>query len=155
LPAIVGCNLLGTAETSNPDGDEGLRDCFCGDLREWVCLRPAGVSVDGSETVPETRKDRQGPDQVDMHMRETCRREVETPERGLYVPPYLGTLVECTRACPFPAVFSQSRPHKTLGHQRDIGVDLVVAKASKDLTWRLKGVVINGRGCGVDVSSKG
>jgi hypothetical protein len=34
-------------------------------------LRPTGVSVDGSETVPEARSDRQRPDQVDMHMRKT------------------------------------------------------------------------------------
>jgi len=71
LPALIGCDLLGTAETSNPDGDEGLSNCFGGDVRQRECLRPTGVSVDGSETVPETKRDRQRPHQVDMHMRET------------------------------------------------------------------------------------
>jgi hypothetical protein len=32
LLALVGGDLLRTAETSNPDGDEGLSYCFCGDL---------------------------------------------------------------------------------------------------------------------------
>jgi hypothetical protein len=72
LPALVGGDLLRTAETSNPDRDESLSYCFCGDLRERECLRPTGVSVDGSETVPEAGSDRQRPDQVDMHMREMC-----------------------------------------------------------------------------------
>jgi hypothetical protein len=68
-PALVGCDLLGTAETSNPDGDKGLSNCLCGDLRDRECLRPMGVSVEGSETVPETRRDRQRPDQVNMCQR--------------------------------------------------------------------------------------
>jgi len=45
LPALVGCDLLGTAETSNPDGDEGFRDCFGGDVRRRECLRPTGVLI--------------------------------------------------------------------------------------------------------------
>ena len=36
-----------------------------------------------SDTLPEAGGERQQPDQVDMHMSEKCRREVETPERGL------------------------------------------------------------------------
>ena len=71
LPALVGCNLLGAAETSNSDSDEGLSDCFGGDVRKRERLRPTCVSVDGGETVPEAGRDRQRPDQVDMHMRET------------------------------------------------------------------------------------
>ena len=78
MPALVGCDLLGTAEKSNPDGGEGLRDCFGGDLRGST----TGVPVDGSETVPEARRDRQWTDQVDTHMRKMCRREVETLERA-------------------------------------------------------------------------
>jgi hypothetical protein len=83
LPALVGCDLLGTAETSNPDGDVGFSDCFGGDVRRWECLRPMGVSVDGSGTVLEARRNMQRPHQVDMHTRETCRREVVTPERSV------------------------------------------------------------------------
>jgi len=78
LPALVGCDLLGTAAKSNPVRGEGLRDCFGGDLRE----RPMGVPVDGSETVPEARTNRQWADQVDTHIRKTCRREVETLVRA-------------------------------------------------------------------------
>ena len=129
LPAPVGCDLLGTAETSNPDGDEGFSDCFGGDVRQRECLKPTGVSVDGSETVPEARRDRQRPDHVDTHMRETCRREVQTPERGLHVSRYLGSLAGCTRACPCAAVFPHSQPHKPLEHQLDGGVGPGVAKA--------------------------
>jgi hypothetical protein len=33
LPALVGCDLLGTAETSNPDGNESFSDCLGGDVR--------------------------------------------------------------------------------------------------------------------------
>jgi hypothetical protein len=72
MPALVDCDLLGTAETSNPDRDEGLRYCFGGDFREKECLRPC-VPVDGSEKIPEARRDRQWADQVDTHMRKTCR----------------------------------------------------------------------------------
>jgi len=97
-------------------------------LSDSGSLRPTGVSVDGSETVPETRRNRQRPEQVDMHMWETCRREVETPERGLHVPRYLGLLAGCTRACPWAAVFPHSRPHKPLGQQLDGGVGPGVAK---------------------------
>jgi len=72
LPVLVGCNLLENVETRNPDGDEGFRDCFGGNLREMDCLRPKDESVDDSETVPEPKRDRQRPDQVDIHMRKTC-----------------------------------------------------------------------------------
>jgi hypothetical protein len=53
LPAFVGCDLLVTAETSNPDGDEDLRDCLgtALPLRERECLGPSGLPVDGSETI--------------------------------------------------------------------------------------------------------
>jgi hypothetical protein len=61
---------MGTSDKRNPDGDEGLRDCFGSDLRK-ECLRPKGKSVDGSETIPEVRRDRQRPDQVNMDMRKT------------------------------------------------------------------------------------
>ena len=33
LPALVGCELLGAAETSNPKSDEGFSDFFGGDVR--------------------------------------------------------------------------------------------------------------------------
>ena len=128
LLALVGCNLQGAAETSNPDRDEGLSDRFGCDGRKRECLRPTYVSVDGGETVPEAGRDRQWPDQVDMHMRKTGRREVETPERGLHMPRYLGPLAGCTCACPSAAVFTHSRPHKPLRHQLDGGVGLGVAK---------------------------
>jgi len=132
LPAVVGCDLLGTAEMSNPDGDEGFSDCFGGDVRQRECLRPMDVSVDGSETVLEARGNRQRPDQANMHMRQTCQREDENLERGLHVPHYLGSLAGCTRTCtctcPCAAVFPHSQPHKPLGHQLD-GVGPWVAKA--------------------------
>jgi hypothetical protein len=57
---------------SNPNRDKGLSDYFCDDLREGECLRPTGVSVDGSGTLPETREDRQRPNQVDMHVTGSC-----------------------------------------------------------------------------------
>jgi len=101
-----------------------------------------GLSVDGSETVPEAGRDRQRPDQVDMHMRETCRREIETPKRGLHLPRYLGPLVGCTRARPCRAVFTHSRPHRPLGHQLDGGVGPGVVKAVegvKDLASERRG----------------
>ena len=45
------------------------------------------------------------------------------------------------------------QPHKPLGHQLDGGVGPGVAKTVEvSKTWRLKGVVINGRVCGMDVS---
>ena len=59
-----------------------------------------------------------------MHMRGTCRREVETPERGLHVPRYQGTLAGCTRECPCVAIFPHSQPH-----QFDSGVGSGVAEA--------------------------
>jgi len=68
-----------------------------------------------------------------MHVRETCRREVETPEWDLHVPRDLRPLTACTRACPCATVFSHSRPHEQLGHQFDGGVDPAVAKAVKDV----------------------
>jgi len=124
---------MGTAKMSNPDRDEGFSDCFGGDIRQRECIRPMGISVDGSETVPEARGDRQWPEQVSMHMRQTCRQEVETPERGLHVPHYLGSLAGCTHTCtctcPCLAVFPHSRPHKLMGHQLDSGVGSWVAAA--------------------------
>jgi hypothetical protein len=33
LRALVSCDLMGTAEMSNPDGDEGFSYCFSGDVR--------------------------------------------------------------------------------------------------------------------------
>ena len=153
LPALVGCDLMGTAETSNPDGDEGLRDCFGGDLRERKCLRPTGVPVYGSETVPEARRDRQCRDQVDTHIRKTCRREVETPERGLYCHVTLeiwqGLLARVYPRQSFPSP----------GHTNRWDTNLTVALVQGWLrswrvlkTWRLKEVVVVVRGCGVDVS---
>jgi hypothetical protein len=68
-----------------------------------------------------------------MHVGETCRREVETPEWGLHVPRDLRSLSGCKRACPFAAVFSHSRPHEPLGHQFDDGVGPGVAKAMKGI----------------------
>jgi hypothetical protein len=121
--------LLGIAEKNNPDGDEGFSDCFSSDVRKRECLKPMGVSVDGSETVPEARRDRQQPDQVNMHMREMCQQEVETPKRGLHMPRYLGPLAGCKHACPCAAVFPHSQPHKPLGHQLDGGIGPGVAKA--------------------------
>ena len=112
MSALVGSDLLGTAKTSNPDGDEGFSDCFGGDVRQRECLRPTGVSVDGGETVPEARRHRQRPYQVNIHMRETGRREFETPERDLHVPRHLGTLEGCTRECPCAAIFPHSQPHQ-------------------------------------------
>ena len=132
LPALVGCDLLGTAEKSNPDGDEDLRDCFGGDLRERECLRSTGVPLEGSETVPEARRERQWADQVDTHMRKTCRREFETLERGLYVARYLGKLAGWTRACPC----GQSFP--TPGHKNHWDTNLTVALAPRCLRpWRV------------------
>ena len=61
MPALVGCDLLGAAETRNPNGDEGFSDCFGGDVRERECLRSTGVPVDGSEAVPEDRTHKQQP----------------------------------------------------------------------------------------------
>jgi hypothetical protein len=92
-----------------------------------------GVSVDGSEAVPEARRHLQRSYQVNMHMRETCRREVETPERGFHVPRYLGSLAGSTSTCPYAAVFPRSRPHKTLGHQLDGGVGPGVVGAVEDV----------------------
>jgi len=66
LPALVVCDLLGTAETSNPDGDEGFSHCFGVDVRRRECLRPTGVSVGGSEIMLEARRERQRSLQVDM-----------------------------------------------------------------------------------------
>jgi len=129
LPALVGCDLLGAAETGNPDRDEGLSDCFGGNVSQRESLKPTCVSVDGCETVPEAGRNRQRPDQVEMHKRETRRREVETPERGIHMPRYLGQLARCKRACPCAAVFTHSRPHKPLGHQLDGGFGSGVAKA--------------------------
>ena len=114
LPALVVCNLLGAAEMSNPDRDKGLSDRFGGDVKHTECLRPKCVSVDGGNLLPEAGRYRQRPDQVDMHMRETCRRKVETPDRGLHMPRYLGPLGGCTSASPSAAVFTHSRPHKPL-----------------------------------------
>jgi len=54
---------------SNPDADEGFSNCFGGDVRQRECLRPTGVSVDGSETVLVARRDRQRPHQVNVHER--------------------------------------------------------------------------------------
>ena len=129
MPALVGCDLLGTAETSDPDGDEGFSNCFDSDIRQRECLRPTCVSVDGSDTVPEARRDRQLPNQVYMHMREMCQWEGETPKRGLHVPSDLGSLVGCKRACPCAALCPHSRSHKLLGHQLNGGVGPGVAKA--------------------------
>ena len=112
LPTLVGCDLLGTAETSNPDGDEGFSDCFGGKVRQRECLRPMGVSVDSSETVPEARIDRQRPHQVDMHMRETCRRDVETPGRG----------VACTYNCACARVAYCVSGNSYLFHHRELQV---------------------------------
>ena len=64
------------------------------------------------------------PYKVNMHMREKCRRKVETPERGLHMPRYLGTLAGGTRQCPCAAIFHHSQPH-----QLDSGVDSGVAEA--------------------------
>ena len=57
-------------------------------------------------------------------MRETCRREVETLERGLHLTRYLGTLAGGTRRCPCAAIFPHSQPH-----QLDSGVGSGVAEA--------------------------
>ena len=64
-----------------------------------------------------------------MHMRETCRREVETPESGLHMTRYLGLLAGCTRTCPCAAVLPNSQSNKSLGNQLDSGVGSVVAEA--------------------------
>jgi hypothetical protein len=135
LPALVGCDLLGTTETRNPDRDEGFSYGFGGDFRQRECLRPTGVSVDGSETVPEARRDRQRPDQVDMHMTESCRREGETPEGVLHMSRYLGSLAGCARACPCSADFPHTRPHKPLGHQLDGGVGPGMTKAVEGVKY--------------------
>jgi len=145
--------LLGAAETSNPEKDEGLSNCISGNVRQRGCLRSTCVSVDGSETVPEAGGDRQRPDQVDVHMRETCRREVEIPERGFHMPRYHGKLTFCTSVCPSAAVL----PTPACTNRWDINLTVTLApwwlrpwRVSK--TWRLKVVVIHGRGCGMDVS---
>jgi len=122
LPALVGCYLLGAAETSNQYRDEGLSDCFGGNARQRECLRPC-VSVDGSETVPKAGGDRQRPDQVDMHMRETSRRKVETPERGLHMPRYLGQLAVYTRMSMRGSLFP------TPGHTNRWNTNFTVALA--------------------------
>ena len=119
----------GQPKRATQTDNEGFCDCVVGDVKERDCLRPTGVSVDGGETVPEARRHRQRPYQVNMHMRETCRREVETPERGLHVPRYIGSLAGCTCTCPCAAVFPHSRPHKPLGHQLDSGAGSGVAEA--------------------------
>jgi hypothetical protein len=49
---------------------------------------------------PETRRDMQRLNKVEIHMREMCWREVETHEREPYVPRYLGMLAGRTRTWP-------------------------------------------------------
>ena len=68
-----------------------------------------------------------------MHVGETCRREVETPEWGLHVLRDLRSLAGCTRACPCAAVFPHSQTHEPLGHQFDGGVGPVVVRAVKSV----------------------
>jgi len=131
LPTLFGCDLLGATETSNADGDKGFGDCFGGDVKERDCLRPTYISIDGFETVPEARRNRQLSDQVDRHVGETCRREVETPEWDLHVPRDLRSLAECTGACLCAAVFLHTRPHEPLRHQFEGIVGPGVDKALK------------------------
>jgi hypothetical protein len=132
LSVLVGCDLLGTADKSNPDRDKGLGDFFGSDLRE-ECLGPKGKSIDGSETIPEVRRNRQRPDQVNMHMQKTCRQVVKISKRGLCVPLYPETLAGCKRACPCAASFLHYRPQKPLGHHLDGGFGPGVAKAVENV----------------------
>ena len=69
------------------------------------------------------------------------------------MPRYLGQFAGCKRACPCATVFTHTRPHKPLGHQLDGDLGPGVVKAVESVkNWHLNGMVINGRGCGVDVS---
>jgi len=69
------------------------------------------------------------------------------------MPRYIGQLARCRRACPCAAVCTHSRPYKSLAHPLDGDFDPRVFKAVEgSKTWCLKGVIIIGRGCGVDVS---
>ena len=77
-----------------------------------------------------------------MHVRETCRREVETPERevetperDLRVPLYLGSLEGYKLACPCAVVFPHSRPNKPLGHHLESGVDFGVAENAEGVKY--------------------
>ena len=67
-------------------------------------------------------------------MRKTCRREVETLDRGLYVPRYLGNLAGCTRACLCETIFPHSRSHEPLAQQLDGGFGPGVAKTVEGIT---------------------
>lgn len=51
LPAAVGCNGRRTAETRDPDGDEGVSDCFRCDVGERNGLWPSCKSVHTCEYV--------------------------------------------------------------------------------------------------------
>jgi hypothetical protein len=69
--------------------------------------------------------------------RYACRRGVETLDRGLYVPRYLGNLAGFTRACLCETIFPHSLSHEPLAHQLDGGIGPGVANAVegiKDLT---------------------
>jgi hypothetical protein len=69
------------------------------------------------------------------------------------MPRYLGSLAGCTRAYQFTAVFP------TPGHTKHLDTNLTSEMALVWLMlwrvskpWGLIGVVMNGRGCGLDVS---
>ena len=108
-------------------------------VKERECLRPTDVSVDGGETVPENRRHGQRPYQINMHLRETCRREVETPERGFTC---IVTL-DCWQGVHARGHARQSYPTPSLTNRWETNLTVALAplwlrlwRVSK--TWRLK-----------------
>jgi hypothetical protein len=104
---------------------------------------PTGVPVNGSETVPEARRNRQRPDQADMQMTNVPTGGSHSQEGHLRaaLPWTVGRVY--TRVS-MRGSLSHSRPHETLGHQFDGGVFLGLVKAVEGVK------ILASEGCGYE-----
>ena len=117
LPALFGCDLLWTAETSNPDGDEGFSDFFGGD----VSLRPTGVSVEAVKQYRKPEETGSGPSRSICTCEKRADGRLKLP-RGAFT---CRVTVDCWQGVHARVHAQQSFP--TPGHTKPLDTNLTVA----------------------------
>ena len=82
LASVVGGDGLWTTKTGNPSREQSAGHCFCCDVWNCYCFWPACETVDGSEAILKSCRERKLSNQVDVDVSKAGSRKGEVANWG-------------------------------------------------------------------------